>query len=213
MTTAIVLRAPTTPVLVPDLVARPPLRPLVFLDLETTGLDPMADDIIEVAAMRVDPISLSVEGCFETKVAPSPGVLVDPRAAELNGFRAEDWSEAPECRNVLPLLARFIEGCLIVGHNPAFDWAFLSTAFRRLGVRRPSVGHHLIDTASLAWPVLRYGFVTSLSLRDLCDHYGISNAGAHHALEDVVRTYELFLRLLGETTAGNAAVVKGGGLQ
>jgi DNA polymerase-3 subunit epsilon len=186
---------------------------LVFLDIETTGLDPMADDIIEVAAMRVDPISLSVEGCFETKVAPSTGMLVDPRAAELNGFRAEDWSEAPEIENVLPLLARFLEGCLIVGHNPAFDWAFLSAAFQRLGVRKPSVGHHLIDTASLAWPLLRHGLVASLSLRDLCEHYGISNSGAHRALEDVVRTYQLFLRLLGVKTAGNAAVARGGGNQ
>ncbi len=213
MTTAIVVRTSTTPALIPDLVAQSSLRPLVFLDLETTGLDPQADDIVEVAAMRVDPLSLSVEGCFETKVAPSPGVLVDPRAAELNGFRAEDWTEAPEIKDVLPLLARFLEGCLIVGHNPAFDWAFLTVAYRRLGLRRPDIGHHLLDTATLAWPLLRHGFVQSLSLRDLCAHYGISNVGSHRALEDVVRTYKLFLRLIGAGTTGNAAVVREGGVQ
>ncbi len=213
MTTAIALRPTTLPALVPDVVTQSSLRPLVFLDLETTGLDPAADDIVEVAAMRVDPLSLSVEGCFETKVAPSPGVLIDPQAAELNGFRAEDWTEAPEVQDVLPLLARFLEGCLIVGHNPAFDWAFLLSAYRRFGLRRPEVGHHLLDTATLAWPLLRHGFVKSLSLRDLCEHYGISNVGAHRALEDVVRTYQLFLRLISAGTTGNAAVVRGGGLQ
>ena len=77
-TTAIVLRATSKPVLVPDLVAQPPLYPLVFLDIETTGLDPMANDIIEVAAMRVDPRTLSVEAWFETRVAPTPGFLIDP---------------------------------------------------------------------------------------------------------------------------------------
>lgn len=213
MTTALAIRPPTAAVLVPDVVVEPALRPLVFLDLETTGLDPQVDDILEVAAMRVDPLSLSAEGWFETKVAPSPGAVVDPRAAELNGYRIEDWTEAPAIEAVLPPLTRFLEGCLIVGHNPAFDWAFLSAAYRRLCVRRPNVGHHLLDTATLAWPLLRHGFVKSLSLRDLCNHYRISNVGEHHALEDVVRTYQLFLRLVGAGTTGNAAVVKGGCLQ
>lgn len=213
MTTAIILLGPSNVAATPAVVAQPAPRPLAFLDIETTGLDPTRDEIIEVAAMRVDPISLSVEAWFHTKIAPSPDVLVDPRAAELNGFRAEDWPDAPKLENVLPLLARFLEGCLIVGHNPAFDWAFLSAAFRRLGMRRPNVGHHLLDTASLAWPLLRLGFIRSLALRDVCDHYRISNEGEHHALCDVVRTYQVFLRLLRAGTAGNAAVVQEGGIQ
>ncbi|MBI5549080.1 MAG: 3'-5' exonuclease [Deltaproteobacteria bacterium] len=191
---------------------RPPvLRTLVFLDLETTGLDPQRDEIIEVAAMRVDPTSLAVEAWMDTRVAPSALVVLDPEAAALNGFKAEDWQDAPGLERVLPALARFLEGCIIVGHNPAFDWAFLQAGFRRLGIRPPEVGHHLVDTASLAWPLLRHGFIQSLSLAALCDHYGISNAGAHHALEDVVRTYRVFLRLL--RAEGNAAVVEGGGVQ
>jgi DNA polymerase-3 subunit epsilon len=208
-TTAIVLKCPFSPA--PAVEAPPTLRPIVFLDLETTGLDPQRDSIIEVAAMRVDPTSFAIEGWFETKIAVPAGVDVDPRAAELNGFRSEDWPDAPELADVLELLARFLEGCLIAGHNPAFDWAFLSAAFRRLGVRRPNVGHHLLDTASLAWPLLRLGFVRSLALRDICEHYGISNRGEHHAMADVVRTYRVFLRLL--HAPGNADVFGGRSVQ
>jgi DNA polymerase-3 subunit epsilon len=195
-TSAIVLKKQLA--FVANVFSQRPLRPLAFIDIETTGVDPTRDEIIDIAVMRVDPITLAAEGWFESKVAPSPDVVVDPEAAALNGFDAEDWADAPEIGSVLPCLARFIEGCQIVGHNPAFDWAFLSAAFRRFHLRRPDVGHHLIDTASLAWPLLRFGLVSSLSLNHLCEHYGISNAGEHHALEDVVRTYQLFLRLLRE---------------
>jgi DNA polymerase-3 subunit epsilon len=196
----------------PAEVAQPRLRPIAFIDIETTGLDLQRDSIIEVAAMRVDPISLDVESWFATRIAPAANAVVDPEAARLNGYRAEEWVDAPPIQEVLPQLAGFLEGCLIAGHNPAFDWAFLSAAFRRLGLRRPDVGHHLLDTATLAWPLFRLGFLRSLTLRELCEHYGVSNVGEHHALCDAVRTYQVFLRLL-HAGAGNVEVVTGGGLQ
>jgi DNA polymerase-3 subunit epsilon len=185
-------------VLVPSFFPQLPLRPLAFVDIETTGVDPSQDEIIDIAVMRVDPTTLAAEGWFESRIAPSPDVVFDPGALAINGYNAEDWADAPEIDVVLPQVARFIEGCQIVGHNPAFDWGFLTAAFRNQHMKRPDVGHHLLDTASLAWPLLRFGLVSSLSLNHLCEHYDISNAGEHHALEDVVRTYQLFLRLLRE---------------
>jgi DNA polymerase-3 subunit epsilon len=176
--------------------AKPP--PLVFLDLETTGLNPLTSDIIELAVMKVDSQSLAVLDWFATKVRPSDGALVEPEAAELNGFSPDEWADAPGVGDVLLVLRRFLDGCLVAGHNPGFDWAFLTATFHRLGMRLPRIEHHLLDTASLAWPLLRGGLVSSLSLGALCSFFEISNVGAHHALADVVRTYQLFLRLIGE---------------
>jgi len=172
---------------------------LVFIDLETTGLNPLRSDVIEVAAMKVDEQTLAVLDIFETRVRPAPGAYVEPRAVELNGFALDVWADAPSGERVFPLLSDFLDGSRLVGHNPGFDWAFLKATYYRHGLPVPDVDCHLLDTASLAWPLLRRGLVPSLSLRELCDHFGISNCGAHHALRDVVRTYLLFLRLIGET--------------
>lgn len=192
---------------------QPVARPLIFIDIETTGLDPLRHDIIEVAAMRVDPVSLGVEAVFESRVRPTSTTPADASAVELNGFQAEEWDDAPLLEEVLVSLRGFLEGGLLIGHNPTFDWTFLLTAYRTLGVRPPKVDHHLIDTVSLAWPLLRQGMVRSLSLLELCKHYGIPNQGAHHALEDVVRTYQVLLRLVRAEHPGNAEVAAAGGIQ
>lgn len=174
-------------------------RTLTFLDIETTGLNPLLSDIVEVAAMKVDETTLAVLDMVETRVRPPAGTFLDPEAIALNGFNLDDWLDAPTADQVLPQLRTFLDGSRIVGHNPGFDWAFLRTAFFRFGLAAPDVDCHLLDTASLAWPLLRRGLVPSLSLRELCSFFGISNQGAHRALRDVVRTYQLFLKLIGET--------------
>jgi DNA polymerase-3 subunit epsilon len=174
-------------------------RTLTFLDIETTGLNPVLSDIVEVAAMKVDERTLAVLDMVETRVRSPTGTFLDPEAIALNGFNLDDWLDAPSADQVLPQLRTFLDGSRIVGHNPGFDWAFLRTAYFRFGLAAPDIDCHLLDTASLAWPLLRRGLVPSLSLRELCAFFGISNEGAHHALRDVVRTYQLFLKLIGET--------------
>jgi len=203
MTTLTLVKAEVQPLVMTATIGshvKPP--PLVFLDLETTGLNPRTSEIIEIAAMKVDSQTLEVLDWFATKVRPSDGALVEPEAVEINGFSADEWADAPGVGDVLLVLRKFLDGCLVAGHNPAFDWAFLTTTFHRLGMQLPQVQHHLLDTASLGWPLLRHGLVTSLSLRALCAFFGISNVGAHHALADVMRTYQVFLRLVGEVPKG-----------
>lgn len=171
-------------------------RPLAFVDVETTGLDPQVHALVEVAVLKVDPDVLVPIDRFESKVRPASDAVVDPAAARVNGYTPEDWSDAPSLAEVLPNLVAVLGGSIVAGHNPGFDWAFLSAAFRQTGVSLLDVDHHLLDTASLAWPLLRRGVITSLSLRDLCAHLKVTNDGAHRAMADAERAFQVYRRLM-----------------
>jgi DNA polymerase-3 subunit epsilon len=171
-------------------------RPLAFVDVETTGLDPQVHALIEVAVLKVDADILAVIDRFESRVRPAPDAVVDPAAARVNGYAPEDWSDAPDLQDVLPRVAAILGGSIIAGHNPGFDWAFLSAAFRRADSPLPDVDHHLLDTASLAWPLLRKGAIPSLSLRDLCAHLKVTNDGAHRAMADAERAFHVYRHLM-----------------
>ena len=174
----------------------PPPRPLAFVDVETTGLDPWTHAIVEVAVLRVDPDTYAMLDQFQSRVRPPPDVPVEADAARLNGYSPEAWADAPAEAEVLPRVAEALRGSLVAGHNVAFDWSFLRAAFRRAGVVPADVDHHLLDTASLAWPLLRRGRVPSLSLRVLCAHFNIPSDGAHRAMPDVLRTVLLYRHLM-----------------
>ena len=173
-----------------------PYRALVFVDVETTGLDPFEHAIVEVAALKVDPATFGILDRFESRVRPPADAALDPAALRVNGYTPDAWAGAPPEAEVMPKLADVLRGSVVAGHNVAFDWAFVRAALRRTGVALVDVDHHLLDTASLAWPLLRRGRVPSLSLRALCDHFRVPNDGAHRALADVLRTVRLYRHLM-----------------
>ncbi len=171
-------------------------RSLLFVDVETTGLDPIRHEIIELAAVRVHPTLLFVQRELTTRVRPQFPERCTEEAAALNGFDPEGWDDAPDLYSALELYKPIAEGCILVGHNVGFDREFLANAFRRAGVEEPKLDHHVVDTASLAWPLVAVGALRSLSLGPVCDLLGISNEGAHGARRDVARTMEVYRRLM-----------------
>jgi DNA polymerase-3 subunit epsilon len=187
-------------------------RSLLFVDVETTGLDPARNEIIELAAVRVHPQLLFVQRELVTRVRPQFPERCGLEAAALNGFDPEKWDDAPDVYDVLKRYAPIAEGCVLVGHNIGFDKAFLTSGFRRAGLEEPKMDHHVIDTASLAWPLVAVGALQSLSLATVCDALGISNEGAHSARRDVARTMEVYRRLMAlrmAMPAGAASPVEG----
>jgi len=131
-------------------------RPLVFLDTETTGLDPEKNEIIEIAILRMDNrgpgplvfypipsgsiVSTTLEKNIVTRwscrIKPQNIETADPKALEINGYadHPERWDKQPTFDEVAPLIAHLLHGCFIVGHNIKFDIKFLKAAFDRSGV-------------------------------------------------------------------------------
>lgn len=118
---------------------------LLFLDTETTGLDPRVHDVWEIA-FAVD------DGPIRSFVLPHSLKTADPKALELNGY----WERYPlgapaDGPHVDPMLRAEFEGKTVVGANPAFDAAFL---FARWGVQ--PWHYRMIDVESVALGFLDY---------------------------------------------------------
>lgn len=173
------------------------LRPVVFIDTETTGLDESVAEIIEIAIVRFSSVSQFVEtGCYESKVIMQNPLAAHPRALEVNGYTPERWKDAKEPGVVLDEIAPFLAGKpYLIGHNIGFDMKFLREMYRRADRKMPSTDYHTVDTVTLAWPAFVAGHIDGVSLEKVCNHLGISNDGAHAAMADIRRTIAAYRRL------------------
>lgn len=158
-------------------------RIYVALDLETTGLDPTRDAIIEIGAVKFQ--GERVLGTYSTLV--NPGRHIPLEITELTGIHDRDLIGAPRLQAVLPELIRFVGDAPIVGHSVSFDLGFLrqhSTAFQ-------NESYDTFELATVLFPTLgRY------SLSELSGHFGIRVERAHRALHDALATQALFQTLL-----------------
>lgn len=93
----------------------------VSIDLETTGLNPKRDRIIEIGAIRVEQGQIVEE--FSTFV--DPGRKLEERITELTGIRDEDIADAPQLDEVFPKLLEFMGELPLLGHSILFDYSFL----------------------------------------------------------------------------------------
>lgn len=160
----------------------------ISIDLETTGLEPKHDKIIEIGALRVE--KGQITGTFSTFV--NPGRKLDERITELTGIRDEELTEAPYIQTVLPELIEFMGDLPILGHSILFDFSFLKKAAVN---ERLTFEKNAIDTLKIARKYLTE--LESRSLDYLCNHYRIPHQ-AHRALEDAKATHLLYGKLVEE---------------
>ena len=157
----------------------------VSIDLETTGLNPKRDRIIEIGAIRVE--QGEITGEFSTFV--NPGRKLEERITELTGIREKDLVDAPELDEVFPQLLEFMGELPLLGHRILFDYSFLKKAAvdRKLTFERSAV-----DTLKIARKYLPD--LPHRNLEYLCRYYEIPHH-AHRALEDAKATDRLFRKL------------------
>ena len=96
----------------------------ISIDLETTGLEPKHDKIIEIGALQVE--KGQITDSFSTFV--NPGRKLEERITELTGIRDEDLADAPYIQDVLPKLLAFVGDLPLLGHSILFDFSFLKKA-------------------------------------------------------------------------------------
>ncbi len=157
----------------------------VCIDLETTGLEPKQDKIIEIGAARVE--GGEIVKTYETFV--NPGRKLSGRIIELTGICDEQLSAAPEIDEVLPRILEFIGEDVLLGHSVLFDYSFLKRAAVNRKLKFEKKG---IDTLKIARKYLPE--LESRSLDFLCRHFCIPHT-AHRALADVLATVSLYRKL------------------
>lgn len=170
------------------------MRPLCVVDTETTGFSPHKHELIEIAAIKLDPSSLAEIGSFESKISPARLSDADPKALEVNHYSAEEWAGAPSLAEVMSNFAVFADGATLVGHNVSFDKRFIEEAMKSTGVGM-SIDYHCLDTVSLAWPMRKNGSVRSLRLDSLAEYFKLDRSGSHRAMADARCCLEIFRRL------------------
>lgn len=149
--------------------------PLVFLDLEMTGLRADRDRVIEICAARLR--GGEVEASLESLVRPTCGAF---GGAEIHGIEQGDLATAPTFAELADRLLAVLDGAVIVAHAASWDIAFLEAELARIG--RPLRFQHFLDTLTLsrrAFPLPNH------SLSALASSLGVARRREHRAADDV----------------------------
>lgn len=160
----------------------------VVFDLETTGVNVIKDDIIEISAVKV--LSGKVADTFSTLV--NPGRPIPYYATQVNGITDEMVEDAPDIREALADFLAFAGDAVLVGHNiQSFDLNFVSNAAE--GLFGKTVENDYIDTLHMARSCLPE--LSHHKLVDVASYFHISAEGAHRALCDCIMNQKCYEEL------------------
>ncbi len=158
------------------------VRDYVCVDLETTGLHPRTDRIIEIGAVRVR--NGRVVQTWQSLV--NPGRRLSETVRQITGITQEEVDSAPDIGQALPECLCFLGKDVLVGHSLLFDFSFLKKAAVNAGLALEAEG---IDTLKLARRYLPE--LPGRGLEELCRRFGIPHR-AHRALGDAQATAALY---------------------
>lgn len=163
--------------------------PICVIDVESTGLSPSSDRIVEIAVLRLEEDWMSGVW-WESLVNPER----DPGPTHAHGLTTADLEHAPTFWDIAPELAEMLSGCVIAAHNVNFDAAFLRYEFWRLGKVFPR--YPLLDTARVGTALGNIIKGDARSLQACCARAGIVVGDAHSARGDAMATGELLRQYL-----------------
>lgn len=164
-----------------------PLEDFVVFDIETTGLDAVEDEIIEIAGTRV--LNGKILEEFSTFVKPTSPIPA--RITELTGIHNDMVADAPDCHTALEAFARFVGQSVLVAHNARFDVSFIRNHGEKYGL---NFHNGVIDSLALARMVLPE--LSRHSLAALTKHFDVPLEGHHRAINDVRMTVQVVNKLL-----------------
>ncbi|BAF59595.1 MAG: DEAD/DEAH box helicase family protein [Pelotomaculum sp.] len=160
------------------------IKEIVVCDLETTGLDPLSDRIIEIGLVRLK--DLKIVDIYHTMV--NPGRPLPLKIKNLTGLDDSDLASAPAFSGVREKVLGFIGDAPIAGHNIRFDMGFLAAAG---GISFKNPAYDTVELARLAVPGL-----PTYRLESLCERLNVEAAARHRALDDALAAAGLLIKLI-----------------
>ncbi len=158
-------------------------NPLVFFDLETTGVDIVHDRIVEISFMKVYPSGK--EECKTRRI--NPEIPIPPESTAVHGITDEDVKDCPTFRAIAKSLAAQIEGCDLAGFNSnRFDIPLLVEEFLRAGVDVDLSKRKFVDVQTIFHKMEQR--TLSAAYKFYCNK---SLENAHTAEADTRATYEI----------------------
>lgn len=174
----------------PDLV-------FVVFDLETTGLSPNLDRIVEIGAIKyqdgkiVDRFSRMVD----------PEIPMPAEATRVNGITQDMLTGQPTAKVAVPEFLAFAGNAILVAHNAQFDTTFVSRTMGRLGLG--FLKNDILDTKTMAQKA--FPGKKSYALQNLAVELGIKALEAHRAVDDARVCLELFQACVDQLNPGKQA--------
>ena len=158
-------------------------NPILFFDIESTGLNIAKDRIVEICAVKVMP-----NGDEEIKTRRiNPTIPISPEAEAIHGISNEDVKNCPTFKEVAKSMAQWMAGCDIAGYNSLkFDIPLLAEEFLRAGVEFDFRKRNLIDVQNIFHKLEQRTLVAAYKFycqKDLTN--------AHSAEADTIATYEV----------------------
>ena len=163
-----------------------------IVDVETTGLSPATDRVIEVGIIRVE-VGREVER-FSSLV--NPHAAISPLIQSITGILPEDLEDAPSFADIAPDIAPLLEGAVLMAHNARFDYGFLKNEFKRLKV--PYVAKQLctVKLSRRLFPQERRH-----SLDHVMRRHGLVCADRHRALGDAEVVWQFYQHVVQQFSA------------
>lgn len=156
---------------------------VVVLDFETTGFDPMRNDIIQIGAIKFEKAKM-IDQFARYARASHP---IPQRITEITGITDEDVEDAPPIKESLIQLRDFISDYTLVAHNASFDLKFLIENFRRFDISYPPL--KVIDSLTIA---RKYIHETRNHKLTTIKNFLRMEAQSHDAIEDCRVTGQLY---------------------
>jgi DNA polymerase III subunit alpha, Gram-positive type len=165
-----------------------PLREFIFFDLETTGLSPRADNIIEFAALRVGRGG-RIYDSFEALVRIDR--QLPPFITKLTGISDDMLCDKYPINVTLPEFLDFIGDRVLVSYNIPFDMGFLRTESSRLRLPVNNATMCALQIARKKLPDLQ-----DHKLQTVAQYYGYASDQTHRALDDCQMALDVFVNLM-----------------
>ena len=158
-------------------------KPIVFFDLETTGLDVAKDRIVEISIVKIYP-----DGKEEIKTKRiNPTIHISEESSKIHHITDDDVKDAPTFKSIAKSLTKFIEGCDIAGFNSnKFDVPLLVEEFLRVDVDFDMKKRQFIDVQTIFHKMEKRTLIAAYKFycnKDLTN--------AHSAEADTIATYEV----------------------
>jgi DNA polymerase-3 subunit epsilon len=158
-------------------------NPLIFFDLETTGIDVALDRIVEISFLKIYP-----NGDEESKtIKVNPTIPIPPKVTAIHGITDDDVKDAPKFNEIARMLAKIFEGCDFAGYNSnKFDIPLLAEEFLRAEVNIDLKKRKFIDIQVIYHK--KEQRTLSAAYKFYC---GLDLTDAHSAEADTRATYEI----------------------
>ncbi len=163
-----------------------PMRPLAFIDLETTGATATHDRITEIGIIEVD-----ADGSVrEWQQLVNPGILISPFIEQLTGISNEMVAGAPPFGAIAAETMKRLEGRLFIAHNARFDYGFLKSEFKRLDIVFRASVLCTVKLSRALFPEHRRH-----NLDSLIERHSLQAAARHRALADAQLIFQFWQKI------------------